>query len=308
MTAHPVTLCVLLLCGSPSLPDDIVPCPPSVSAPNALGTVQAAFPALEGAAEVALSTSPSLPEQGASDPDIDSRRGALDPLASCDGSSNHADDDEPTRDFETSPTVEPEPVQAPRTGTASTEPSAAGRTDLGVEQAEATSVPVDMGGSENVETSEEAGSSTEGEGPAEPETEVPEPQEGVVSSGTSVVDNNEKNGMVGRATPKTAQTTTLRSEGRADSHLPGGRPASDAEERPPSKKVEEPYTTDPVGHFAFAEASAGGAFERVVGATSTTLLILLGLGTLALRLSVGWPRFPPLYLGRRRLGGETTDH
>ncbi|WP_160168073.1 hypothetical protein [Nocardiopsis ganjiahuensis] len=38
----------------------------------------------------------------------------------------------------------------------------------------------------------------------------------------------------------------------------------------------------------------------MVGTASTALLLLLGTGTLILRLTVGWPRFPARYLGRRR--------
>jgi hypothetical protein len=59
---------------------------------------------------------------------------------------------------------------------------------------------------------------------------------------------------------------------------------------------------NPVGHFAFGDPAPSNSVPRVVGAVSTALLILLGIGVLALRLTVGWPRFPTLYLGRRRSG------
>ena len=47
---------------------------------------------------------------------------------------------------------------------------------------------------------------------------------------------------------------------------------------------------------------------RAVGNTSTVLLGLLGVTVLVLRLTVGWPRFPEPYLGRRRAGGENDPH
>ncbi|MGI5119718.1 hypothetical protein ACQEU5_09330 [Marinactinospora thermotolerans] len=40
---------------------------------------------------------------------------------------------------------------------------------------------------------------------------------------------------------------------------------------------------------------------HLVGSVSTLLLMLIAVLTLALRLSVGWPRFPPRYRGRRRI-------
>jgi len=41
---------------------------------------------------------------------------------------------------------------------------------------------------------------------------------------------------------------------------------------------------------------------RAVGHTSTGVLVLLCVAVLALRLTVGWPRFPSPYLGQRRRG------
>ena len=69
---------------------------------------------------------------------------------------------------------------------------------------------------------------------------------------------------------------------------------------PPGGRAEP----NPVGHFAFEDTAPVGAVGRTVGAASTTLLVLLGAATLALRLMVGWPRFPTPYLGRRRCRTE----
>ncbi|GAB3745376.1 hypothetical protein GCM10027590_63160 [Nocardiopsis nanhaiensis] len=71
-----------------------------------------------------------------------------------------------------------------------------------------------------------------------------------------------------------------------------------------SVEPEEDGEPNPVGHFAFEETVPVGAVGRTIGAASTTLLALLGVGTLVLRLMVGWPRFPTPYLGRRRCRTE----
>ncbi|PDP88496.1 hypothetical protein CQJ94_06745 [Glycomyces fuscus] len=52
---------------------------------------------------------------------------------------------------------------------------------------------------------------------------------------------------------------------------------------------------------AAAPTPTGTAF-RIVGNVSTGILALLCAVVPALRLSVGWPRFPVPYEGRRRRG------
>ncbi|MBE3001847.1 hypothetical protein IDM40_24585 [Nocardiopsis sp. HNM0947] len=67
----------------------------------------------------------------------------------------------------------------------------------------------------------------------------------------------------------------------------------------PGTASESPREATPVvRHVASPEpaATASGALGRV----STGLLAVLALLVLGLRLSVGWPRFPEPYLGRRR--------
>lgn len=78
------------------------------------------------------------------------------------------------------------------------------------------------------------------------------------------------------------------------------------EPQAPKPQAPEPEdgVPNPVGHFAFEGTTPSSSVTRVVGTASTTLLFLLGVGVLALRLTVGWPRFPTLYLGRRRSGAQ----
>ncbi|MFL1378263.1 MULTISPECIES: hypothetical protein [unclassified Nocardiopsis] len=68
----------------------------------------------------------------------------------------------------------------------------------------------------------------------------------------------------------------------------------------------EPGTVQVVHHVSTTPAPAA-TVARVVGNASTVLLALLGVAALALRLTVGWPRFPEPYLGRRRAGGDRDD-
>ncbi|WP_306369580.1 hypothetical protein [Nocardiopsis sp. CC223A] len=69
----------------------------------------------------------------------------------------------------------------------------------------------------------------------------------------------------------------------------------------------EPSAVQVVHHVSTTPAPAE-TVARVVGNTSTVLLVLLGVAVLALRLTVGWPRFPEPYLGRRRVGGDRDAH
>lgn len=82
----------------------------------------------------------------------------------------------------------------------------------------------------------------------------------------------------------------------------GSEPSSSApgETAPPATGTasEPPRPTPVVRYVASPEptATASGTLGRV----STGLLAVLALIVLGLRLSVGWPRFPEPYLGRRR--------
>lgn len=88
---------------------------------------------------------------------------------------------------------------------------------------------------------------------------------------------------------------------RAAATVPG--PASPEPTPPePTPPGPEDGLPNPVGHFAFDAPTPSGSVTRVIGTASTTLLFLLGIGVLALRLTVGWPRFPTLSPGRRRSG------
>ncbi|SHK36933.1 hypothetical protein SAMN05421803_11894 [Nocardiopsis flavescens] len=68
----------------------------------------------------------------------------------------------------------------------------------------------------------------------------------------------------------------------------------------------EPGAVQMVHHVSTTPAPAE-TVARFVGNASTVLLALLGVTVLALRLTVGWPRFPEPYLGRRRSGGDPDD-
>ncbi|USY20124.1 hypothetical protein NE857_00075 [Nocardiopsis exhalans] len=63
---------------------------------------------------------------------------------------------------------------------------------------------------------------------------------------------------------------------------------------------------NPVGHFAYEDPARLSTLSRLVGTVSTTVLILLLITALALRLTVGWPRFPIRYQGRRRTRSPTS--
>ncbi|MFD6094987.1 hypothetical protein ACFVWN_09650 [Nocardiopsis flavescens] len=60
-------------------------------------------------------------------------------------------------------------------------------------------------------------------------------------------------------------------------------------------------------HHVSTTPAPAETVARFVGNASTVLLALLGVTVLALRLTVGWPRFPEPYLGRRRSGGDPDD-
>lgn len=69
----------------------------------------------------------------------------------------------------------------------------------------------------------------------------------------------------------------------------------------------EPGTVHMVHQVSTTPAPAE-TVARFVGNASTVLLALLGAAVLTLRLTVGWPRFPEPYLGRRRAGGDRGAH
>ncbi len=81
--------------------------------------------------------------------------------------------------------------------------------------------------------------------------------------------------------------------------------ASTSEGPPPGP--EPPAGLDATGEpdIAFGYAPPDPVSDgRPLGTAAAWLLPILALVALALRLSVGWPRFPPRYRGRRRVGGD----
>ncbi|MFD3685790.1 hypothetical protein ACFWTE_13360 [Nocardiopsis sp. NPDC058631] len=61
---------------------------------------------------------------------------------------------------------------------------------------------------------------------------------------------------------------------------------------------------EPVVYYTAEAAHPAATAARAVGHTSTAILVLLCVAVPAMRLSVGWPRFPTPYLGRRRRGED----
>ena len=70
---------------------------------------------------------------------------------------------------------------------------------------------------------------------------------------------------------------------------------------PFSEPTADPAREDtPVVRYTMASPEPTTAASGVLGHVSTGLLAVLAVLVLGLRLSVGWPRFPVPYLGRRR--------
>lgn len=276
MTAHSVVLCALLLCVPPQPTDGAAHCP--TSAPPTTPALELPEPpSRRGTSPGVDAKAPDAVTE--TDADADTGTGFLGPLADCvavleDEASGGDDAKERADEFE-DPGEDIDPP-APTPAEPTSEPSAA-----------PSSVP-DPG-----PAGPEAGSETEPTpepGQREEDSVAP-----VVAPSPSPEPRPTENGTVSRASETTRPTPSV-------DHDQG------VGERPPSKKVEEPQETGSVDGLAFEEASATSAFGRAVGVTSTTLLFLLAAGTLGLRLAVGWPRFPPLYLGRRRLSDDLDIH
>ena len=282
MTAHSVVLCALLICVPPPLTDGVAPCPTSV--PSTIPATDLPEPPSSRA------TSPDVDAEASdTDADADAGTGFLGPLADCvavledeasggddaEGRANESED--PGEDID--PTA---PAPAPTEPTEPTEPTS-----------EPSAVP----------------ESSPADPEAEPEAEPTHESEQAEGDGAASV-------VAGSPTPSPTPEPRPTEGGTVSRASDTARPTpsgdhdqdQDLGERPPSKKVEEPQEMDSVDGLAFEETSATSVFGRAVGVTSTTLLFLLAAGTLGLRLAVGWPRFPPLYLGRRRLSGDLDVH
>ncbi len=102
------------------------------------------------------------------------------------------------------------------------------------------------------------------------------------------------------------------SEGTASSESSTPEPTPERDPRRATATVRAPVPPEseaapnPVGHFAYEDPARLSTLSRLVGTVSTTVLILLLITTLALRLTVGWPRFPTRYQGRRRTRSPNT--
>ncbi|MEU3308789.1 hypothetical protein ACWGSK_26810 [Nocardiopsis sp. NPDC055551] len=278
MTAHSVVLCALLLCVPPPPTDGVAPCPTSV--PSA--TPATDLPESPSSRAISPDVDAEAPD---TDADADAGTGFLGPLADCvavlEDEASGGDDAEGRVDESEDPGEDIDPsAPAPDPTEPTSEPSAVPESSPAVPEAEPEAEPT--------HESEQ----TEGDGAASVVAESPPPSP---SPSPTPEPRPAEGGTVSRASD-TARPT------------PSGDHDQDLGERPPSKKVEEPQEMDSVDGLAFEETSATSVFGRAVGVTSTTLLFLLAAGTLGLRLAVGWPRFPPLYLGRRRLSDDLDVH
>ncbi|NYH52566.1 hypothetical protein HNR06_002155 [Nocardiopsis arvandica] len=94
--------------------------------------------------------------------------------------------------------------------------------------------------------------------------------------------------------PKPCATPSARSRDSRPSEPPGGAARHTAAAPPP--------VDGPVAHRTAAAPGPVGTALRVVGNVSTGILLVLCVAVLAMRLPVGWPRFPTPYEGRRRRG------
>lgn len=99
-------------------------------------------------------------------------------------------------------------------------------------------------------------------------------------------------------TPRSTHTSVRPPEPDA----PSTAPAEPGPTRAPDPEpVADPSREDtPVVRYTVASPEPTTAASGVLGHVSTGLLAVLALLVLGLRLSVGWPRFPDPYLGRRR--------
>jgi len=78
------------------------------------------------------------------------------------------------------------------------------------------------------------------------------------------------------------------------------RPAESPSDPGPRPAAAPSPVHEPVVRYTAEAAHPAATAARAVGHTSTAILVLLCVAVLVMRLSVGWPRFPDPYLGRRR--------
>lgn len=133
---------------------------------------------------------------------------------------------------------------------------------------------------------------------------APDPGTSSLASGTdgpsaaAVLVSDESAPAPDRPSPTPTPTSVLSPE-------PDATPAAPAEPGPtgapdPDSSADPSRVDTPVVRYTVASPEPTTAASGVLGHVSTGLLAVLALLVLGLRLSVGWPRFPDPYLGRRR--------
>lgn len=125
-------------------------------------------------------------------------------------------------------------------------------------------------------------------------------------------ENPEPSGTTGFPEGTAPSESSTSSQGTAPSESSTPEPATHRDPPRATATVRAPVPPEPetapnpVGHFAYEDPARPSPVSRLVGTVSTTVLILLLITTLTLRLTVGWPRFPIRYRGRRRTRSPNT--
>ena len=107
------------------------------------------------------------------------------------------------------------------------------------------------------------------------------------------------------ASSETPGTYAAPSTNPSASPSPG--PPPEAIHRPavaPTVVTPPPVHVRPMSRHTVASPDPAGTVSRVIGHVSCGILVLLCAVLPALRLTVGWPRFPAPYVGRRRQGRD----
>ncbi|MFC7326207.1 hypothetical protein [Marinactinospora rubrisoli] len=103
-----------------------------------------------------------------------------------------------------------------------------------------------------------------------------------------------------RGRPDSTPVTPTSDRPSSGGSTAGTAPASSPRAEPSPFTAVEPVQA----RYEYAPAGGPAARHRFAWAVSAWLLALLAAATLALRLTIGWPRFPPRYRGRRRVRGR----
>lgn len=135
----------------------------------------------------------------------------------------------------------------------------------------------------------------------EPEPGASSPASGAAGPSAAPVPVSDEGGP-GLDRPESTPTPTPMPVPSPEPDATSTAPAGPGSTRAPFlEPVADPAREDtPVVRYTVASPEPTTAASGVLGHVSTGLLAVLAVLALGLRLSVGWPRFPAPYLGRRR--------